>query len=155
MQLPQFIFMRLPARLRLWMHWGRLRRRLEAAKEDGTFPSKRIELEHYEYELIDWEQAISDSALEKKARKLEIYFWEFPVPPERNEQDMGHWYTGPFGSRLLRSETRNALKTRILERAALARREGREDAALIIQAASMLTALGGVAVAILALLFKD
>jgi len=104
------------------------------------------------YEWADWLGEMEDKELVRRARRMDIYLDDIPLP-KRDAEDRedpayrtpSHFELGPWGNNRLRSESRAALTKAMHERLPTYRRERREIRQLWINFLAVLTGLIGAA----------
>ncbi len=107
------------------------------------------------YEWADWLGEMEEKELVRKAKKMDVYLDEIPLPkPDVEDREdpayraPSHFELGPMGNERLRHDCRAALTKAMRERFPAYRRERREKVQLWISLIAVLTGLVGAATAL-------
>jgi hypothetical protein len=137
------------------------REKLKAARELPAVEQRNLaaKLDWDMWGWQDWLQEIEESELVNRARKMDVYLDDIPLPPADDEdserQDPNsHYRMGSSGNTLLHPDSRAALIKKVRERYPLYRKEQREIWELWMKAAALLIGVLGAASALVALLKK-
>jgi hypothetical protein len=156
-----------PKRYCRWMLARARREREKKLKAARSLPaSERAnladQLDHDIFELEQWLTEMEDEELVGRARSMDVYLDDIPIPKPQDEQDEQlrsrglnpHYYMGSYWNELLHPDCRAALTKAIRERYPAYRKERREKWDIGIRVAAALTGLIGAATGLVALLKK-
>jgi len=132
-------------------------RRLKAAQSLTPLQRQNLrnELDFGICEWLDWLGEMEDKELARRAKKMDVYLIDIPLPkPAVEDRDdpayraPSHFELGPYGNERLYSDSRAALTKAMHERFPAYRKERREILQLWINLIAVLTGLVGAATAL-------
>jgi hypothetical protein len=149
-----------PKRYCIWK-LARLRRehkkKMNAARSLSTLERTNLdaELSSGMWELEEWLTEIEDTELVRKARKMDVYLEDIPIPVIEEDGPWQphdrHYRIGGFGNELLDPACRDALVKAIRERYPTYRKERREVWELWIKGVTIVIGLIGAATGLVAI----
>ncbi len=135
------------------------REKLNAARSLSAAEKQKLADQLYcdTQELREWLEEMEDAELIQRARKMDVYLEDIPLPPDDDLEELepnSHYRPGAFGNQLLHEDSHAALTKAMRERYPSYRKERREIWELWIKVLTLLIGLIGAATGLVALLKK-